>query len=131
MRSFAVHLGTVSNRLLMERSSREPPPVTRTKAWIARHYGDPVTLDDVAGAVHASSFHFSRLFRKATGLTFSEYLARYRIEQAKQLLLDRNRRVSEVAFAVGFQSLTPFNRAFRRYAGQSPSAWRAGDGSRG
>ena len=62
--------------------------------------------------------------RAATGLTFTDYLARVRIEKAKMLLLDRNRRVSEVAYDVGFQSLTHFNRIFRKLAGKSPTSYR-------
>ncbi|MEP6938065.1 MAG: helix-turn-helix domain-containing protein, partial [Chthoniobacterales bacterium] len=50
--------------------------------------------------------------------------ARVRIEKAKALLLDRRRRVSEVAYEVGFQSLTHFNRVFRKITGQSPTSFR-------
>jgi len=57
-------------------------------------------------------------------LTFTDYLARVRIEKAKTLLLDPNRRVSEVAYEVGFQSLTHFNRVFRKLAGESPTSYR-------
>jgi len=66
-----------------------------------------------------------QLFKRATGLTFTEYVARVRIEKAKTLLLARNRRVSEIAYEVGFQSLTHFNRVFRQIVGQSPSNYRA------
>ena len=62
--------------------------------------------------------------KRTTGLTFTDYLARVRIEKAKTLLHDRNRRVSEVAYDVGFQSLTHFNRVFRKIAGQSPTSYR-------
>ena len=58
------------------------------------------------------------------GLTFTDYLARVRIEKAKTLLLAPNRRVSEVAYEVGFQSLTHFNRVFKAITGQSPSGYR-------
>jgi AraC-like DNA-binding protein len=57
-------------------------------------------------------------------LTFTDYLARLRIEKAKTLLLDRNRRISEIAYDVGFQSLTHFNRVFKAITGQSPSDYR-------
>jgi AraC-like DNA-binding protein len=57
-------------------------------------------------------------------LTFTEYLARVRIEKAKALLLEPNRRISEVAYDVGFQSLTHFNRVFRKIVRQSPSSYR-------
>ena len=64
------------------------------------------------------------MFKKETGLTFTAYLARTRIEMVKQLLLDPHRRVSEAAYAAGFQSLSQFNRVFRRFVGETPSAHR-------
>jgi transcriptional regulator GlxA family with amidase domain len=64
-----------------------------------------------------------KLFKCATGLIFTDYLARLRVEEAKALLLDRNHRVSKVAYDAGFQSLTHFNRVFRKIVGQSPSRY--------
>jgi AraC-like DNA-binding protein len=60
-----------------------------------------------------------------TGINFVEFVARTRVEKARNLLLNPNRRVSEVAFEVGFQSLSQFNRAFRKIAGESPRKYRA------
>jgi len=74
--------------------------------------------------VNMSVFHFCKTFRKATGLTFVDYLARVRIERIKSLLSDPYKRVSEAAFEAGFQSLSQFNRVFRRVAGEAPSAYR-------
>ena len=62
---------------------------------------------------------------KATGINFTDYLSRVRIEKAKNLLLNPNTRVSEVAYAVGFQSLTHFNRVFKKILGQSPTEYRS------
>jgi AraC-like DNA-binding protein len=64
------------------------------------------------------------MFKKATGLHFTEYLSRVRIEKAKNLLLNPNLRISEIAFQVGFQSLTHFNRVFRRIVGRAPTDYR-------
>ncbi len=55
---------------------------------------------------------------------FRDYLRRVRIEKVKQLLLNPHRRVSEAAFATGFQTLSQFNRDFRRVVGETPSAFR-------
>ena len=57
-------------------------------------------------------------------MTFTEYLARIRVEMVKKLLLNPHTRISEAAFEVGFQSLSQFNRVFRRFAGESPSDYR-------
>jgi hypothetical protein len=71
-------------------------------------------------------FETAGLFHQATGMTLVDYLARYRIEKAKNLLQDPHLRTSEVALEVGFQSLSQFNRSFRRIEGQSPKQYRAG-----
>jgi AraC-like DNA-binding protein len=65
------------------------------------------------------------MFKKVTGVNFTDYVSRARIEKSKNLLLNPNLRVSEIAFEVGFQSLTHFNRVFRRLLGQSPTDYRA------
>jgi AraC-like DNA-binding protein len=64
------------------------------------------------------------MFKKATGINFTDYLSRVRTERAKNLLLNPNLRVSEIAYEVGFQSLTHFNRVFKRILGQSPTEYR-------
>jgi AraC-like DNA-binding protein len=74
--------------------------------------------------VNMSAFYFCKMFKKATGMTFTDYLARVRVEKVKNLLLNPHKRVSEAAYEAGFQSLSQFNRVFRRIAGESPSAYR-------
>jgi AraC-like DNA-binding protein len=64
------------------------------------------------------------MFKKATGLTFTDYLGRVRVEKAKTLLSNPHLRVSEIAYTVGFQSLTHFNRVFHNLTGESPTHFR-------
>jgi AraC-like DNA-binding protein len=71
-----------------------------------------------------SAFYFCKVFKAATGLTLTDYIARARIEKTKQMLLNPHTRISEAAFAAGFQSLSQFNRVFRRVTGESPTAHR-------
>ena len=121
---FAKHLSILASQIMLQEGEAEPPMVRRARAYIVGHQADPIDLDDVAKAMHVSTFYFCKMFKKATGLTFTAYLGRVRIERAKTLLLNPNRRVSEIAYDVGFQSLTHFNRVFRQVAGQSPSKFR-------
>ncbi len=122
---FAQHLAVVSNQLVVRQEHPEPPMVTRAKAYIEEHQAEDLSLGEVARAVHASTFYFCKVFKRATGLNFTEYVSRVRIEKAKNLALNPNLRISEIAFAVGFQSLTHFNRVFKRIVGMSPTAYRA------
>jgi len=121
---FAQHLSLVSNQLLVRSANAEPPAVTRAKKFIEEHQTDDLSLGDVVCAVNMSMFYFCKLFKKAIGLNFIEYFSRVRIEKAKNLLLNPNLRISEIAYAVGFQSLTHFNRIFKKIAGQSPTEHR-------
>ena len=72
-----------------------------------------------------SATYFSARFKEMTGINFTDYVARTRVEKARNLLLNPHRRVGEVAFEVGFQSLSQFNRTFKKVAGQSPRDYRA------
>ena len=77
-------------------------------------------------------YHFCKVFHRSTGLKFTDYVTRVRLEEARTQLLNPNRRISEIAYDVGFQSLTQFNRMFKRVFGQSPTEFRThlGDGAR-
>jgi AraC-like DNA-binding protein/ligand-binding sensor protein len=122
---FADQLSNLSNQLLVEEQNQEPHLVARARRYIEEHKTEKVSLPAVAAAAGASVFHFCKVFHKSTGLKFTDYLARVRVEEARSQLLNPNRRISEIAYDVGFQSLTQFNRTFRRIYGQSPSEFRA------
>jgi AraC-like DNA-binding protein len=125
---FSKHLASVSNQILIRRQQAEPVMVSRAKQFIEENQTEKLSLAQVARAVNASSFYFCKTFRKATGVHFTAYVSRVRIERAKHLILNPNLRISEVAYEVGFQSLTHFNRVFKKLVGQSPSQYRACSG---
>jgi len=121
---FAQHLSALSNQLVVQEESREAPSISRARAYITEHHADEMSLTQVASAVNMSAFYFCKSFRKATGLTFTDYVARVRVEKVKNLLLNPNKRVSEAAYEAGFQSLSQFHRVLRRVAGEAPSVYR-------
>jgi AraC-like DNA-binding protein/ligand-binding sensor protein len=127
---FADQLSALSNQLMTEKNNAEPPLVLKAREYIDRHKTEELSLADVAKAAGASVFHFCKVFHKATGLKFTDYVARVRLEDARNRLLNPNLRISEIAYDVGFQSLTQFNRTFKRVFGQSPSEFRARVSSR-
>jgi len=121
---FAEHLSMLSNQLSLQQANSEPVVVTRVKEFVKARYEEDITLPDAARAAHTSTFYLCKVFKKATGMCFTEFVSRTRVEKAKELLLHPNLRVSEVAYQVGFQSLTHFNRIFRKLVGESPSEYR-------
>ena len=120
----AQHLSVMSNQILMRQAHAESPLITNAKQFIETNHAEKLRLRDVAGAVHVDPFHFCRKFKQGTGLKFTCYLARLRVDKAKNLMLNPHYRVSEIAYAVGFESLSHFNRMFKRVTGLSPTDYR-------
>lgn len=118
------------NQLMLQRNVVDASPVLRAKAIMEDHFRETLTLRDISKRVGVSTAHFSVLFKRVTGLNYLEYLARLRIEEAKSLLRNPRYRISEAAFKVGFQSVSQFNRTFRRVCGMSPRAYRITQGSK-
>ena len=121
---FAEQLSGLGNQMLVQKQNGEPPVVSRAKEFISQHYSEDISSGRVAKELHLSRFYFCKLFKSGTGLTFTAYLARTRIERVKELLRNPNVRVSEIAFQTGFQSLTHFNRLFLKLTGESPTEYR-------
>lgn len=123
--TFAEHLATISNSIQPEAAEAEPPVVSRAKKYIRERFQERITLDEAAQAVNASTRHFCKVFKEATGITFTDYVARTRVEKAKHLLQNPHLRVSEIAFDTGFESISQFNRSFKRITGLSPTQFRS------
>lgn len=122
---FANHLASCCESLLLHSPQHLPPAIQAAKDYIEGHSQDELTLASVAQVVNMSATYFSEKFKEATSINFVEFVARTRIEKARQLLMNPDLRISEIAFEVGFQSLSQFNRTFRRVTGESPRRQRA------
>jgi transcriptional regulator GlxA family with amidase domain len=94
--------------------------LTRACSFIAGNLGERFTLDDLARQAGVSRFHFARLFRVSTGYSPMAYLLKSRIERAKQMLLQDDRPVCEIAAALGFCDQSHLTRTFRRMTGATP-----------
>jgi AraC-like DNA-binding protein len=103
----------------------EPADIWKARHFIREHSEEALSLARVAGFVNISPTHFSEKFKQVTGVKFVDYVARQRFAKACGLLSNHQLRISEIAFAVGFQSLSQFNRVFKKLAGQSPTQYRA------
>ncbi len=123
---FAGHLAAISNQLVVSHAQQEVPGIAKARAYMASHLGDEISLDDAAHAARMSAFYFCKSFHRVVGLTFTKYLARLRVESVKEALRNPNVRIGEAAYGAGFQSLSQFNRVFRRVTGESPTVFRRG-----
>jgi Response regulator containing CheY-like receiver domain and AraC-type DNA-binding domain len=93
------------------------------REFVKAHFAETIRLSVVATHCHMSESEFSRFFKKEHGDTFYEYLLKFRIGKACELLADASVQVKSVAFAVGFNDLSYFARTFRRYTGVTPSTY--------
>jgi AraC-like DNA-binding protein len=120
---FAKHLASIAHQMEITAQFAEALAIARARTYIAEKQSEDLSLREVARVAGMNAFYFCKLFRRTTGLTFTHYLARARIESVKRLLLDPHMRMSEAAYASGFQSLSQFNRLFHRLVGESPSSF--------
>ena len=102
----------------------EPRDIWKARKLIDEHFNEPLSLGKVASVAGINPTHLSEKFKQVTGTKFVDYIARTRFEHARKLLEDVDLRVSEIAFAVGFQSLSQFNRVFKKLSGKSPTDYR-------
>ncbi len=117
-------------RKATSRHRAEPVEIWKTRKLIHEHAEEELGLTKAAKMVNISPNHLSEKFKQVTGINFVDYVAGARFEKARDLLLNSNRRISEIAFAAGFQSLSQFNRVFKKLSGKSPSAYRASHSKR-
>ena len=107
------------------RSRAEPVAIWKARKYIEEHADEELSLTKVANIVNRNANYLSEKFKQVTGTNFVEYLARTRFEKACELLRGGDLRISDIAFTAGFQSLSQFNRVFRRLSGKSPTQFRA------
>jgi AraC-like DNA-binding protein/ligand-binding sensor protein len=121
---FSKYFCEVSSRLSAAVSG-ERAEIDRAKEYILVHFREPLSLGDVARRAYLSPAYFSHVFHKTTAARFSEFLQRVRIAESAKLLRTTQKSVTEIACSVGFNNVSHFNRVFRKFAGCSPSQYRA------
>lgn len=123
--AFARMIGNSASRWGLAVQEGEPRYVKQAKEFIIDHIDRHISLQEIAARVHLSPKHFSRMFKKTTGITLTEHIWLARIEKAKLLLRNPKMSVKEVAFACGFRSRSHFNHVFHGLIGSSPTNYRA------
>ena len=109
-----------------------PMVVRKTTRWIREHaLTSEIRLTEAAADCSLSASHLSRLFHQTTGLTFQEYVRRFRLEHAAGLLKETDLTVTEIAFESGFQSISQFHRSFKAVYGKKPLEYRKEDPGNG
>jgi AraC-like DNA-binding protein len=114
-----------------EENAMRPDPATVTEGriqpvidYILNHCEDTLGLEEIAHQFYFSPSHLSRLFRRSTGFTYSEFVQLVRIRRAQELLRTTDQKVLEIAEASGFGNLSHFQHTFRKHTGMTPLKYR-------
>ncbi|BDS08858.1 hypothetical protein NT6N_38980 [Oceaniferula spumae] len=121
---FGRQLSEKAEKLVIASADHEPAGISQAREFIHSQLDETITLAQASRAAGMSESHFCRQFKSATAMTLTEYVNYSRILWAKRELLKPGARISEIAFMVGFQSLSQFNRSFAKFHGGSPSQFR-------
>lgn len=113
---------------LLYSSSREQEGANKVisdvKQYISKYYNRQITLKDASEYVHINPNYLSELFKKQTSTGFFDYLTQVRMENAKLLLLNTNKKIYQIGKEVGYEEAASFNRMFKKYAKVSPKQFR-------
>ena len=91
--------------------------------YVEAHFQEPIKIFDIASKVNLTEAAFCRYFKKSTKLTYTDFVNQYRINHAKKLLM-QDANVTEACYDTGFESLSYFNKIFKKITGENPSAFR-------
>ena len=105
-------------------SAGEKTPVDQAIEFVEEHYSQPISVRDVAEAIHVSYDHLAHLFKSEKGSSIHRWLSNLRINKAKVLLNDSGLEIKEVAVQTGFNDQNYFCRLFKKYTGTSPQKYR-------
>jgi len=124
LRHYLKSYSTNTKQLITEQSTLGETVITVAESIVRQHYSRDLQLAEVANRVSMNYSYFSKLFKERTGLTFTAYLTKVRMEEARKLLKDPTLRINEISEKVGYGNLYHFSRAFKNYYGVSPKEHR-------
>lgn len=121
--SMQERLFAIADTLQSEKKAFVPESIELAKNYIQKNVLSRLRVEDVAAYVHLSESYFAALFKKCVGITAGEYIFQCKIEKAKELLREKNMSILEIAEALEYSDYRSFSRAFKRFAGYSPTEY--------
>jgi AraC-like DNA-binding protein len=122
---FGGHLCESASRIRQLEARLERDEIRVARDYLEQHFRNVrLSLGEVAAAVGLSRAHFSQVFHKAVGITFTRFVQARRVAEARRLLETTDRDITGICFDCGFNSLTHFNRVFRQFVPGSPRQYR-------
>jgi len=125
LETFAVQLCESLSKIRELESRLERNELHKAKEYVAKHFTDPnLGLIEVASYAGLSPAHFSHVFKKSVGISFTRFIQRVRVDEAKQLLMRSEKSITEICFCCGFNSVAHFIRVFRSQEHTTPSGYK-------
>lgn len=119
-------LAEAAENLNSARNRQPQEIITAATRYLENRFQEQIQIDDLVKHLGFSRARVFELFKEHTGMTPNDYLLRYRIKKAQEMLADRNQAVTDIAMSVGFSSSQYFSQVFHKYTGKTPSQCRAG-----
>jgi two-component system response regulator YesN len=111
-------------KVLSSNNSNIEDIINNAKLFISNNYMKDITLDMVASEICISTYYFSKLFKKETGINFIDYLTKERIDNAKYLIRNSSKSIKQISSEVGYNDSNYFSRVFKKHTGYSPSIYK-------
>lgn len=123
-REWAVPFVTRTVDYLNEHHRTVSPFVQKAIAYIEEHVAEELSREDIAAHVYLNAAYLSRLFKKETGQSLTDYITELRISKVKPLLASTNEKISDIAVSVGFCNFSHFTKVFKKMTGMTPNEYR-------
>lgn len=124
MAAWALKLLAKTSQAIQERQRDASAVIAKIQSYVQEHLDEELGRDEIAKAVYRNPAYLSRLFRKETGLSLTDYIAQAKIERAKRLLTETNDKISNIAEGLGYMHFSYFAKLFRKITGLTPQDYR-------
>lgn len=111
-------------QVILEKQQLDSKPIREAKKYISDHFSEPISLELVSEKAGFNTAYFSSMFKKETGMTFTEYLLSKRMEKAKELLKNTKNSVADICESVGYSDVKYFSKNFAKYTSLKPNEYR-------
>ncbi|MBO5008556.1 MAG: response regulator [Clostridia bacterium] len=125
LKEYVTHFFTEAAQMIKTEKDEHSRDVVKTaKKYITANLDKDISLKQVASMVYMNSNYFSNLFKRKTGISFSDYVSERKISRAKELLTDRAVRILDIATQLGFKDQRYFSSFFKNHTGLTPTQYR-------
>ena len=113
----------ILNSVAANKQGKKSESIRAAIRYMEEYYMEPISLEEIAGYVGVTPQHFSKMFKKELGVNYIEWLTNYRIDIAKELLLEGEGAIKEICYQVGYSDPNYFSSIFKKVVGMTPKEY--------